>query len=120
MAVFGSDSLSLNLVVIFILFPSVIWTGLATSPAIASAFPPAVTQLGGQQSARTLHFEYSGEAERHSGILFGFRPESRSPSPGIRIFRYFRVADRFVIVHVVMVWRGGFKRLMRGMIPGAQ
>ena len=44
------------LFVIFVLFPLVIWTGLAMSPAFASAFPAAVTLLGGQQSARTLHF----------------------------------------------------------------
>jgi hypothetical protein len=44
------------LFVIFVLFPLVIWTGLAMSPAIASAFPAAVTVLGGQQSARTIHF----------------------------------------------------------------
>jgi len=34
--------------VIFVLFPLVIWTGLAMSPAIASAFPFAVAVLGGQ------------------------------------------------------------------------
>src|SRR5579872_3227008 len=44
------------LLVIFVLFPLVIWTGLAMSPAIASAIPAAVTILGGQQSARTIHF----------------------------------------------------------------
>jgi thiosulfate reductase cytochrome b subunit len=44
------------LLVIFVLFPLVIWTGLAMSPAIASLFPAAVTVLGGQQSARTIHF----------------------------------------------------------------
>jgi thiosulfate reductase cytochrome b subunit len=44
------------LIVIFVLFPLVIWTGLAMSPAIASAFPRAVAILGGQQSARTIHF----------------------------------------------------------------
>ena len=41
------------LFVIFVLFPLVIWTGLAMSPAFVSAFPAAVTVLGGQQSART-------------------------------------------------------------------
>src|SRR5713101_7888025 len=44
------------LFVIFVLFPLVIWTGLAMSPAIASVFPAAVSVLGGQQSARTIHF----------------------------------------------------------------
>src|ERR1700722_99184 len=36
------------LFVIFVLFPLVIWTGLAMSPAIASAIPFAVTVFGGQ------------------------------------------------------------------------
>ena len=44
------------LIVIFVLFPLVIWTGLAMSLAFVSAFPATVTLLGGQQSARTLHF----------------------------------------------------------------
>lgn len=42
--------------VIFVLFPLVIWTGLALSPAFESAAPLAVDLLGGRQSARTLHF----------------------------------------------------------------
>jgi len=44
------------LFVILILFPLVIWTGLAMSPAFVSAVPTAVTAFGGQQSARTIHF----------------------------------------------------------------
>jgi thiosulfate reductase cytochrome b subunit len=44
------------LFVIFVLFPLVIWTGLAMSPAIASVFPSLVSALGGQESARTIHF----------------------------------------------------------------
>ena len=39
---------------IFVLFPLMIWTGLAMSPAVASAFPRIV--LGGHQSAPTIHF----------------------------------------------------------------
>jgi len=73
-------------VVVFVLFPLMIWTGLAMSPAIASAFPLAVTTLGGQQSARTLHFFVT--------ILLML----------------------FVVVHIVMVCRNGFRRLMREMI----
>src|SRR5262245_42660837 len=42
--------------VLFLLFPLMIWTGLAMSPAITGAFPAMVTMLGGRQSARTLHF----------------------------------------------------------------
>jgi len=44
------------LFVILVLFPLVIWTGLALSPSFDSAFPAAVDLLGGRQSARTLHF----------------------------------------------------------------
>jgi thiosulfate reductase cytochrome b subunit len=46
--------------VIFVLFPLVIWTGLALSPSFNSAFPFWVNVLGGRQSARTLHFLVSG------------------------------------------------------------
>ena len=42
--------------VIFGLLPFLIWTGFAMSPAITSIAPPVVEMLGGQQSARTLHF----------------------------------------------------------------
>src|SRR5215831_12929181 len=42
------------LLVIFVLFPLTIWTGLAMSPAFVSAVPAAVTVFGGQQSARTI------------------------------------------------------------------
>ena len=42
--------------VVFVLFPLLIWTGLAMSPAIVSLAPAIVTTLGGQQSARTIHF----------------------------------------------------------------
>src|SRR5215470_19672387 len=42
------------LLVIFVLFPLIIWTGLAMSPSFVSAVPAAVNLLGGQQSARTL------------------------------------------------------------------
>jgi thiosulfate reductase cytochrome b subunit len=76
------------LTVIFILFPLVIWTGLALSPAFDSAFPFAVNLLGGRQSARTLHFFVTG----------------------------FLVI--FLVVHVAMVYLGGFKSRMRAMITG--
>jgi thiosulfate reductase cytochrome b subunit len=74
--------------VIFVLFPLVIWTGLALSPAFDSAFPWAVDVLGGRQSARTLHFFVSG----------------------------FLVI--FLVVHVTMVALGGFWSRMRAMITG--
>jgi len=76
------------LFVIFVLFPLVIWTGLAMSPAFVSAVPAAVTVLGGQQSARTIHFFVS-----LSLVLF-------------------------LLVHVGMVWLAGFRSRMRAMITG--
>src|ERR1019366_9827704 len=76
------------LLVIFVLFPMIIWTGLAMSPGITSAIPAAVTVLGGQQSARTLHFFVS--------ILLVV----------------------FLLVHVVMVCLTGFRNRVRAMITG--
>ncbi len=76
------------LFVIFVLFPFVIWTGLAMSPAFVSAFPATVNVLGGQQSARTLHFFVS------LALLL------------------------FVIVHIVMIFLAGFSSRMRAMITG--
>jgi len=76
------------LFVIFFLFPLVIWTGLAMSPAFVSAVPATVTVLGGQQSARTIHFFVS---------LFLLL---------------------FLLVHVVMVCFAGFRTRMRAMITG--
>ncbi|HEY3835654.1 MAG TPA: cytochrome b/b6 domain-containing protein [Bryobacteraceae bacterium] len=76
------------LLVVFVLFPLIIWTGLAMSPAIAAAFPFVVTVLGGQQSARTLHF----------------------------FITLFLVG--FFLVHVVMVYLAGFRTRVRAMITG--
>ena len=76
------------LLVIFVLFPLMIWTGLAMSPAIASAFPATVTVFGGQQSARTIHF---------FGTVF---------------------LVLFLLVHIVMVCRAGFRNRTRAMITG--
>jgi len=76
------------LAVVFVLFPLAIWTGLAMSPAIASVFPALVTVLGGQQSARTIHFFVS---------------------------TFLAV---FLIVHIAMVCLAGFGIRMRAMITG--
>jgi thiosulfate reductase cytochrome b subunit len=76
------------LFVIFVLFPLVIWTGLAMSPAFVSAVPATVTLLGGQQSARTIHFFVS------LSLLL------------------------FLLVHVVMVCLAGFRSRMRAMVTG--
>jgi len=76
------------LFVIFVLFPLAIWTGLAMSPAFTSAFPFSVAVLGGQQSARTIHFFVAV-------ILVGF-----------------------LVAHVVMICLAGFRSRMRAMITG--
>jgi thiosulfate reductase cytochrome b subunit len=76
------------LFVIFILFPLVIWTGLAMSPAFVSAFPATVNVLGGQQSARTLHFFVS------------------------------LALVLFLLVHVGMIFLAGFWSRVRVMITG--
>lgn len=74
--------------VVFVLFPLIILTGLAMSPAITSVFPALVTSFGGQQSARTIHFFVAS----------------------------FLVV--FLFVHIAMVSLTGFKTRMRGMIVG--
>ena len=76
------------LIVIFVLFPLVIWTGLAMSPAFTAAVPLAAGALGGRQSARTIHFFVSN-------LLLVF-----------------------LVVHVTMVIVSGFKTRMRAMITG--
>jgi len=76
------------LFVVFGAFPFMIWTGLAMSPAVTSAFPFVVNVLGGHQSARTLHF---------FDTLF---------------------LVLFVLVHILMVYVAGFRKRMRGMITG--
>jgi len=76
------------LMVVFALFPLIIWTGLAMSPALTSVFPALVTLLGGHQSARTIHFFAAGAL-----VLF-------------------------LLGHVAMVVRAGFVNQVRAMITG--
>jgi thiosulfate reductase cytochrome b subunit len=76
------------LAVVFLLFPLIIVTGLAMSPAITSVFPAIVTIFGGQQSARTIHFFVAAAL-----VLF-------------------------LVVHIAMVCLAGFKNRMRAMING--
>src|SRR5271156_5461550 len=76
------------LFVIFVLFPLVIWTGLAMSPGFVSAFPTTATVFGGQQSARTIHFFVT------------------------------LALVLFLVVHVVMICVAGFRSRMRAMITG--
>jgi thiosulfate reductase cytochrome b subunit len=74
--------------IIFVVFPLIIWTGLAMSPAVTSAFPGFATFVGGRQSARTLHFFLSS----------------------------FLVL--FLLVHIAMVVMAGFRSRMAAMITG--
>jgi thiosulfate reductase cytochrome b subunit len=76
------------LAVIFVLFPLMIWTGLAMSMAFNSVFPLGVRLLGGQQTARSLHFIVT--------ILLVL----------------------FLVVHVAMIFLAGFRSRMRAMITG--
>ena len=75
-------------VVVAVLAPVLVWTGLAMSPAVTSAAPVLVTALGGQQSARTVHFAAAS------------------------------LLVLFVAGHVTMVAVSGFRVRMRGMITG--
>ena len=91
----GADALRYNVLqrltylsVIFGLFPLAIWTGLAMSPAFTSAFPATVTVLGGQQSARTIHF--------FASVLLLL----------------------FAAIHILMVSLAGFRARMGAMITG--
>jgi thiosulfate reductase cytochrome b subunit len=74
------------LLVIFVLFPLAIWTGLAMSPAVVSVFPILATVFGGHQSARTVHFFVS--------LLLVL----------------------FLLIHVAMICRAGFRNRTRAMI----
>jgi thiosulfate reductase cytochrome b subunit len=74
--------------VVFVLLPLMIWTGFAMAPAIVSAFPAIVTILGGQQSARTIHF---------------FAAD---------------LLVLFLLVHLTMVSLAGFRNRVRAMITG--
>lgn len=76
------------LMVIFVLFPLLIWTGLAMSPSFTGVFPLSVILLGGRQTARTLHFFLTWAL-----VLF-------------------------VLVHVTMVVLAGFWSRVRAMITG--
>jgi thiosulfate reductase cytochrome b subunit len=76
------------LAVIFVLFPLVIWSGLALSLGFASAFPWSVTLLGGRQSARTIHFFVT------------------------------LALVLFLAIHMLMICLAGFWRRTRPMISG--
>jgi thiosulfate reductase cytochrome b subunit len=76
------------LLVVFVLFPVMILTGLTMSPGIDSAVPQLLTLFGGRQTARLIHFVTAS-----SLVLF-------------------------VIVHFVMVLISGVWNNLRSMITG--
>jgi thiosulfate reductase cytochrome b subunit len=76
------------LTVVFVLFPLIILSGLAMSPAIASVVPGLRSGFGGQQSARTIHFFVAAAL-----VLF-------------------------VCVHIAMVCLAGFTNRVLAMITG--
>lgn len=74
--------------VVFLLAPLMVLTGLAMSPAVTAGYPVLLTVFGGFQSARTIHFVV------------------------------FMVLVLFVAVHLAMVSFTGFSRQTRAMILG--
>jgi thiosulfate reductase cytochrome b subunit len=76
------------LLVLFLLVPAVIWTGLAMSPGFTAIWPGPVLTLGGRQAARTLHFALSV------------------------------ALTLFLLVHLGMLVLAGFTARVRAMITG--
>ena len=74
--------------VVFLALPLAVVTGLAMSPTITAAYPFLSGIFGGFQSARTIHFFASV------------------------------VLVLFLLVHVVMIVKSGFRRQMRAMTFG--
>ncbi|HET7333818.1 MAG TPA: cytochrome b/b6 domain-containing protein [Rhizomicrobium sp.] len=75
-------------IVIFVLGPLIVLTGLTMSPTMAAALHPLLWMFGGRQSARTIHF--------------------------ICAFSFFG----FFIVHIIMVVLSGTWNNLRSMITG--
>ena len=76
------------LIIVCWLFPLVILTGLTMSPAVTAAYPFLIKIFFGTQSARTIHF--------FASVLLVL----------------------FLIVHIVMVIRSGFKKQILSMTIG--
>ena len=76
--------------VVFVLFPLIVVTGLAMSPAVTSVMPWLATMFGDHQSARTIHF-FAASA-----------------------------VTLFVIGHVTMVVAAGFAVRVMAMITGGR
>ena len=75
-------------VVVFLVAPLLVLTGLTMSPAVAAAAPVLLDLFGGHQSARTLHFAA------------------------------FAMLMLFFVAHVVMVIRSGLGHQVRAMTVG--
>jgi thiosulfate reductase cytochrome b subunit len=76
------------LLVVFVLFPLMILTGLTMSPGVDSAVPQLLTLFAGRQTARLIHFITA------SGLVL------------------------FVIVHLVLVLVSGVWNNLRSMVTG--
>ncbi|MBV9249555.1 MAG: cytochrome b/b6 domain-containing protein [Acetobacteraceae bacterium] len=76
------------LLVIFVLLPLIVLTGMTMSPALDSAFPFLLDVFGGRQSARTIHFLAAS------------------------------LLALFTLVHVIMVVLSGLFNNVRSMITG--
>ena len=76
------------MVVVFVLLPVMVLTGLTMSPAVTAAMPFLFDMFGGRQSARTIHFLVAN------------------------------LLVLFVLVHVVQVVLSGVFNNMRSMITG--
>jgi thiosulfate reductase cytochrome b subunit len=72
--------------VIFFLLPTIVLTGLTMSPAVTASHPYLLNLFFGAQSARTIHF--------FAATLLLF----------------------FVLIHVLMIIKSGFKRQMNAML----
>jgi len=73
---------------VFVLFPGIVWTGLAMSFGVSSVCPILATIVGGFQSVRTLHFVFAN------------------------------LLVIFLVVHIAMLCLVGFRSHVHAMITG--
>lgn len=76
------------LIVVFLLLPTMLLTGLTMSPAVTAAFPELFILFGGRQSARTIHFIGAS------------------------------LLVLFLLIHLVQIFRAGAANELRAMITG--
>jgi thiosulfate reductase cytochrome b subunit len=74
--------------ILFLVAPLIVFTGLAMSPTIDTAFPWLLTVFGGRQAARTIHF--------------------------IACFSFIG----FIVIHIIQVIFTGFLNNIRSMVTG--